>query len=665
MDKIINIRKLNVIAGDFNINMNATNSDTNSIQMLCDKFGLEQIVDFNTRICKKTATKIDLILTNMKEKLKCEPVHTEKISDHETIRMIIECDEPNSHNGEMVLSWKNYSKENLVNNLRNCDWANFYTNDIDSKLKLLRDNITQSVAPLTKYVMINNESKPNKWYDDELANLKQKTWQARMKWLNCRVDALWQNYVTARNEYNTLIKLKKNNHTKNEIRCASNDQKKMWHCLNKLISNKKRARVGDEIVFPNCTVSNTNEICENFNNYFIESIIKINEMIPVSNERSEMTHTEASTQFKFKMVNVEKIGEILNFLKKKINRSELCNSNVWFDAFEYCGYFQMNIINASLSTGVLPKAWKISTVTPIQKIKNTARANEFRPINTLPNDAKVIEKIVKEQLTEYIEKNNILSPNQSAYRKNHSCESTINCAINDWKDSHDKGQNIVIAFLDLKRAFETVNRNAMLKQLESIGIKDVELKWFKDYLSERKQNTKLNGMSSKDKEIPIGLPQGTALSVILFILYIDGITKVVKNSTVTLFADDAMIVTKDKNVNIAIIKLNEDLNRIYNWLNEKRLMLNIDKTKWMLIARGKPKCKLIDVKIANNNIERVSQMKYLGIILDDKLCFEQQVKNCMKKTASKVNFLSRISKKLPFDTEKIIYNTIVQPHSRG
>lgn len=145
------------------------------------------------------------------------------------------------------------------------------------------------------------------------------------------------------------------------------------------------------------------------------------------------------------------------------------------------------------------------------------------------------------------------------------------------------------------------------------------------------------------------------------ILYIDCINKVVKNSSITLFADDTMIVVKDSNINTAIEKLNDDLNRVYNWLNARKLMLNIDKTKWMLIARSKIEGKLPEVKIDNIVIERVSQMKYLGIVIVEKIKFEQQVNICMKKTAGKVNFLSRISKNMTFDTRKIIYNTIVLP----
>lgn len=650
-DKIINLHKLNIIVGDFNVNVDVKNNDSELIEILCEKYGLDQIVNFKTRISKSSETKIDLVLTNEDKKVKTEPLLCDQISDHETIKIVIKCDKQNENRSESVLSWKNYSKEQLICNLRKCDWSYFYTTNINNKVNILRNNIRNSVLPQINRVSINSEAKPNKWYDDDLTMLKQEKWQARLRWLNCRSDEMWYEYVNARNLYNKTIKIKRDYHTQNEIENASHDQKKMWKCLNKLISNKKAEKISDEIVFPNVKSCDNKEISENFNNYFIDSIIDINKSIPATDASTQLPNN-VDTQFKFQKTNIEQIGDILNFLKKKVNRADVCNSNVWFDAFEYCGYFINDIVNTSLSKGIVPDEWKISTVTPIPKIKNTMNASQFRPINSLPNDEKIIEKIVKEQLVQYIENNNILSPNQSAYRQNHSCESTINCAINDWKSSHDKGQHILVVFLDLKRAFETVDREEMLKVLNSIGIKEVELRWFNSYLNNRKQNTKFNQQISTEREIPIGLPQGTALSVILFILYIDGISKIVKKSTVTLFADDAMIVVKHSNAKIAINNMNDDLNVIYKWLNEKKLMLNIEKTKWMLIEKGKIRDTNLNVKIANNEIERVSKMKYLGIVIDDKLCFEDQVETCRKKVASKVNFLGRISRKLPFDTKK-------------
>lgn len=153
-------------------------------------------------------------------------------------------------------------------------------------------------------------------------------------------------------------------------------------------------------------------------------------------------------------------------------------------------------------------------------------ANEHRPINTMPNDEKIIECVVKDQLIDYIENNNLISPHQSAFRSNHSCETALNFLINEWKRSMDDGQIVVAVFLDLQRAFETVDRQIFLRKLENIGIRGVELRWFENYLNDRKQQTKFKDKQSNRINVEIGIPQGTALSVILFLIYIDSITKI-------------------------------------------------------------------------------------------------------------------------------------------
>lgn len=198
-------------------------------------------------------------------------------------------------------------------------------------MNLLRDNVKKSVIPLTKYAKINYESKPNKWYDDEIAQLKDDKWQSRLKWLNCRTNKqLWHDYVIKRNKYNKLIKIKKNTHTENEIKNASKDQRKMWICLNKLVSTKNHSKVSDEIVFPSGKLSEPKQISETFNSYFIESIVNINQSIPIANEITNLERSETNTRFKLRMVNTEIIGNILKDLSKKVNRADLCNANVWF-----------------------------------------------------------------------------------------------------------------------------------------------------------------------------------------------------------------------------------------------------------------------------------------------------------------------------------------------
>lgn len=180
--------------------------------------------------------------------------------------------------------------------------------------------------------------------------------------------------------------------------------------------------------------------------------------------------------FQFERTNIDQVMKIVKHLTKKVNKSDKCNSLVLFDAMDYIGYFLTNIINESLVEGQVPNAWKTLIVVPIPEKTNTKNAAEHRGINMFPIEEKICEIIVKEQIIHYIESNELLSPYQSAYRATHSCESAINFVINDWKLAMDDGQYVVVVFLDLKRAFEIVDRDIMIEKLQSIGIHDTEMR---------------------------------------------------------------------------------------------------------------------------------------------------------------------------------------------
>lgn len=280
----------------------------------------------------------------------------------------------------------------------------------------------------------------------------------------------------------------------------------------------------------------------------------------------------------------------------------------------------------------------------------------------MPNDEKILECVVKEQLMEFIESNNILTENQSAYRAKHSCESALNLMISDLKEAKEKGQTIVAVFLDLKRAFETVDRKRMSSKLKNMGINNIELKWFDSYMSDRKQNVKYKNEKSNEMTIPLGLAQGTQLSVWLFLLYINDIVKVTDYGKILLFADDTVLIIKCENIESALAKVNHDLEKLYEWLNVNKLKLNIEKTKYMIISQKGNKCMNTVVKIGIQTIDKVELIKYLGVIIDSGVSMENQIDNVIKKVASKINFLNRIKKKLTFETKKTIYNSIILPH---
>lgn len=259
-------------------------------------------------------------------------------------------------------------------------------------------------------------------------------------------------------------------------------------------------------------------------------------------------------------------------------------------------------------------------------------------------------------------RNKILSEYQAGFRSKNSCETALQSVLLTWKGALEEEKMVGVVFLDFKRAFETINRQLLLLKMGKYGFGKVILKWFGEYLSERTQVTKY-GSVSKSLESVHGVPQGTVLGPILFILYINDIVKIIKNCKIQLFADDTIIYVTGDKVDDITQTLNNELDNLFKWLNNNYLKLNVTKTKMMIIKNRNRNLDIVDnVKIGGENIDRVVQFKYLGCVIDQHLTFSEHFQYITNKVAKKVNILSRMSGHLSSWTKLTVYKTIVAPH---
>jgi Reverse transcriptase (RNA-dependent DNA polymerase) len=194
----------------------------------------------------------------------------------------------------------------------------------------------------------------------------------------------------------------------------------------------------------------------------------------------------------------------------------------------------------------------------------------------------------------------------------------------------DKGMVIIAVFLDLKRAFETIDRKIVLQKLHHYGITETEYNWFKSYLDDRYQKTGFNGVMS-------AIRKGSVLGPILFVLYVNDIILAVQHSTVNLFADDTLLSIVGNNVEECLAKMNEDLARLAEWINFNKLKLNADKMKYMIItSRRTEAASHSNLKMYAEVIQRVKTMKYLGVTIDQKLTFKDHLATITKKSQVKL-----------------------------
>lgn len=320
-----------------------------------------------------------------------------------------------------------------------------------------------------------------------------------------------------------------------------------------------------------------------------------------------------------------------------------------------------------MKNGEFPEVLKSSLIIPVAKVRGTKLAEEHRPINTLPSLEKILEIVVQDQLTEFINSNKLLHENQSGFRENHSCETALQKIINDFKYSVDKGEVIVTVFLDLKRAFEVVNRELLLKKLyQYFGIADTAYEWFKSYLYGRSQQTKINNIKSEKLFNNNGVPQGSVLGPMLFTLFINDIFLIdSEECKIHLFADDTIIYLSGSDIKEVVYKINRTLETIHEWFTMNGLMINAKKSKYMIIGSNKylnQSNHNTYVKYNGEHLEKVLTIKYLGIIIDSKLTFNDHINYICNKISKKLGFAYRVSKHLTLYTRKTIYNTIIKPH---
>lgn len=653
-----------VICGDFNINWL---KDSAAKKKLCEglnDLNLLQIVKQPTRITESSTTLIDFCITN--DKSFAVDIRSDlNISDHETF--IIKSNKIiKRHVTEKIMySMKNYDSIAFQNELKRCDWSIGPSMDVIDRAHYVINNLKNTINKfiIKKKCKINTKCA---WYNEQLEMIKCDKINAcnRAKLTDDPIDR--ELYKSLRNFYLSNLRETENNYYSEKVLKNRGDPKKMWNVLKEIMGKRVQNTI-KSVKIDNNIFSDKHTIAEKLNSYFIQSIEKINSSIPppsVIASANNINNTTISV-FKFKSICINDIVNAINQIKSDSDM-EWIKPSVLLDSLPIIGDEFCAIINETFTKGIFPE-WKCSTVVPVEKVSGTIEAEEFRPINCMPTYEKVIEIIVKSQLDEYLEMNNIIVGQQSGFRKNHSCETALNRVINDWKSSLEEGKFIICTFLDLKRAFETIERKILIEKLDNLGIRGKEKEWFVSYLSNRSQRTKIDDVFSQEISNNIGVPQGTVLAGTLFTIVINDICKLIENQSdinMSLFADDTAIYMATNDIKDGELKMNAMLLKVQNYLRKNKLKINTGKTKFMIL---KNRCKKIDndeikLYIENDRIECVDNIKYLGIVLDEELNFNKHVDFICKKISSKVGLLHRIKNKMKTEDRITIYKTIIAPH---
>ena len=323
------------------------------------------------------------------------------------------------------------------------------------------------------------------------------------------------------------------------------------------------------------------------------------------------------------------------------------------------------MFNKLIALGTFPCEWKISKVTPVYKSGVREVMNNYRPISVISVVAKAVEKLVYNQLYEYFINNDMLTTSQHGFRPNHSTVSAILEIANKWFQNIDIGQLNGVVFLDLKKAFDTVDHGILPHKLYLYGIKGVAFNWFRSYSSNRKQYCQVNDHLSNPLEMICGIPQGSILGPLLFLIYVNDLPNCLKYTKCNMFADDTQIDASSNNIESIANTLNADLANVSDWMKANKLSLNTSKTKYMIISSHKRLHRIESVPpmiLDNTQIKRVKFTNSLGLMIDETLTWDEQVTLITKKVNKGLNVLRRLRDFFDIKILTTVYQTLVQPY---
>ena len=656
-ERFIDSSKLNVIAGDFNINW-INDDNSRHLKQLTNYFNLKQSVREATRISNHSRTLIDHVYSNF------DTVHSStetnyKVSDHETIFINIENDHDRESNKIKIRCWNRYSKQTMSQLVADSLDFHAITGDLDTKAAVLTNTLKECTNSLV-FDKIVNLSNSNSWYSLDLLRLKRKRDKKYKKFCRSNDQDDWQAYTAARNTYSRALKKTRCEYIQRKIDQHQNNSKELWKILKSLIKSKSNSSKSITFAGIECDIEEV--ISEKFNKYFVDSVQLINQSIELVGEPAEITRPiDFGHRFNgFSAVTFAELRDICFDLQKSAGIDNV-NARVIQDCFYVIGHDLLDLVNESLRTGHVPKIWKESLVVPIPKVNGTDKAEEYRPINMLHTLEKILETVVKRQLMHYLNYYDLLTPEQSGYREAHSCETALNLVLAKWKENIEAKETILAVFLDLKRAFETISRPLLLRTLRRFGIGGMAYRWFESYLCDRTQKTRFNESVSSSISNELGVPQGSVLGPILFVMYINDMKRVLRFCDINLFADDTVLFITAKNLDQAVANLNEDLLSLARWLKFKKLKLNVSKTKCMIISSANTRAD-VNVQIDGETIERVREIKYLGVIIDDMLTFKSHIDNVIKKVAKKYGIMCRLKNELTVTSKILLYKSLISPH---
>ena len=479
---------------------------------------------------------------------------------------------------------------------------------------------------------------------------------------------IYSQYKNIRNNITSLKRTSKTNYYKDFFEKYKQKSSMIWKGIRSIVNiNNTSTKCIKLINDKGKYISDQKKIADLFNEYFsnvgpdIASKIKK----PKKHYRHFMSKISTFQSFFLSPVTSDEIFDIIKTFD--INKSLGPNSIPIYILKIFNNFFSeklCDITNLIFETGIFPDLCKIAKVIPIYKKSNPLLCENYRPISLLPIFSKIFEKIIYKRMYNFIEMNKLIYTRQFGFRSKHSTTHALISTIENIKSLIDSGNIVGGVFIDLQKAFDTVNHEILCEKIAYYGFRGKLQQLIRSFLTNRKQYVSINGFNSQEMNVTCGVPQGSTLGPLLFILYINDLHFSMNKSTASHFADDTCITFSAKKIKTLETDLNYDLKIVSDWLKANRLSLNVEKSKLIIF---KSKRKLIDsqlfsIKLNGVKLLPTDNVKYLGLHLDQNLSFDHHVNQLSKKLSRTNGILSKLRHYTSKDTLISVYYSLFYSH---
>ena len=654
------------VLGDMNINLkDIHNPQCKLLKNQMAQLGLTQHIKDATRYNKHGShSLIDLIFSNS-NCISRSGVANYSLSDHELVFITKKKIRPNPVKTSFWgRTYKFYNKQILQNALTTFNWNNFYTlSSPDEAWDVYLDVLLSNLNPMCPIREIKIKKIKEEWLSYELLEHIKFKDELLTKAKRTNKPEDWEQARRIRNQTKTWIQQAKADYIKNKLEQSKGDHKKFWRTIKQVIPDNKSQST--ELVLKDTTSGQTipkNQTADYINNFFanVGSNLAKNCKLPwiPSSQPHQPTHNIDMTT-----------SHLVHKLVKEIDCSKSSgidniSSKVLKDAFE-CTVEQLTFIfNLSILHSCFPMKWKHATIIPLKKDGNKFEVGNLRPISLLPLPGKLLEKVIHAQTIKYLDDNNLLSKAQNGFRTGHSTTATIAKVTDKIISDTDMNQLTYAIYIDFSKAFDTIDHAILLNKLRHLGFSDKTTLWFESYMQGRTQVVVANELKSNSCVVTHGVPQGSILGPLLFLIYINDFSTCITSSDFVLYADDTILLCSSPNPLNSQQLLQSDLTSIADWCERNKLTVNIKKTKSMVFgSRNKIKQSLPpSFKLKDSTIENTFTYKYLGITLDNTLSFNKHTSNLIQTISNKSYILRKIRPYLNSNASLQIYKSMLLPY---